>query len=326
MIKSVSYCVSQTRQTIARKDVESILKIDPNDPDLPIHISARVKALQIVIQNVGLDDEKREELIKAFKEYLEDVNLRRILLIPKDEFKEDHPALLLRYEVRFNSKRKAKKYKRQYKHFWRETAKRYRWGVVITLTIDPSKVSSIWEARYLAQQEFNRFMTWLKKFLRERAKKYGKDRKHLYVRFIEYQMNGRVHYHIVVFGTRWIKNEVKLAQENWRLGFVDVKTIINVRGKWRFKQKPKDYDEKYRRYLRRRKGTETDGGSPLYATPDVYFYFASNYSGIDDVGKLESFDEYDLLNMALHWVLNTRFWACSKELMLPSYSESWGDL
>jgi hypothetical protein len=294
------------------------LKVNADRPDLPPTVRAKVKALQLLIKNKELDDELEKEIIELFLEYIDDVTQKRIILIPKEEYRGELEPVILDYEVRFTSKRKAKRYKRQYRHFWEYTAKRYRWAVMITLTIDPSKINSIYEARYLAQEEFNRFMTWLKKFLKERARKYGKtDKIYLYVRFIEYQKNGRVHYHIIVFGTRWLRDENKLAKENWRLGFVDVQTLVNVRGKWRFKKKPKDYDEKYRRYRRHKTGKETDGGSPLFASPDVYFYFSSNYAGIEDPSQLESYDDYDLLNMALHWALNTRFWTNSKDLQLP---------
>jgi phage gpG-like protein len=318
LIKSPTPCVSQTRKLIGKRDPEAILRANVDDPTLPTTISAKLKALQILIKNKELDDKLRSEIIDLFKDYIDDVTQKRIILIPKEEYRDELEPLILGYEVRFTSKRKAKRYKEQYRYIWEATAKNYRWGVVITLTIDPEKIQSIYEARYLAQEEFNRFMTWLKKFLKERARKYGKSGKvYPYVRFIEYQMNGRVHYHIVVFGTRWVKHENEIAQKYWRLGFVDVQTIVNVKGKWRFKKKPKDYDERYRRYRERKTGKATDGGSPLYASPDVYFYFSAGYSGIEDSSQLESFDDYDLLQMALHWALNTRFWTNSKDLQLP---------
>jgi hypothetical protein len=310
--------VSQTRKQLRKKDPEAILKIDADRPDLPIYLSTKVKALQLLIKNKKLNEEQKKELIKLFKEYIEDVRQRRIILIPKKEYRGELEPIILDYEVRFTSKRKAKRNKRQYRHIWKDTAKRYRWAVVITLTIDPKKVPNLWEARYLAQAEFNRYMTGLNKFLTGRARKYGRRvRRYSYARFIEYQENGMIHYHHVVFGVRWIKNENELAQKNWRLGFVDVQTLVNVRGKWRFKKKPKDYDERYRRYKRHKTGKETDGGSPLYASPEVYFYFSSNYAGIEDPSQLESYDDYDLLNMALHWALNTRFWTNSRDLQLP---------
>jgi hypothetical protein len=319
LIKDKPSSVSQTRKQLSKKDPEAILKVDADRPDLPIYLSTKVKALQLLIKNKELNDELKREIIDLFKEYIEDVTQKRIILIPKEEYRGELEPVILDYEVRFTSKRKAKRYKRQYRHFWEYTAKRYRWAVMITLTIDPSKIDSIYEARYLAQEEFNRFMTWLMKFLKKRARKYGKANKiYLYVRFVEYQKNGRIHYHVIVFGVRWLKNEIKLAKENWRLGFVDVQTLVNVRGKWRFKKKPKDYDERYRRYKRHKTGKETDGGSPLHASPEVYFYFSSNYAGIEDVSQLESYDEYDLLNMALHWALNTRFWTNSRDLQLPA--------
>lgn len=318
LIKQPPPCVSQTRKLIGEKDPEAILRANADDPTLPTTLRTKLKALQILIKNKELDDELKEELVSLFEDYINDVTQRRIILIPRDEYKDVLDPLILGYEVRFTSKRKAKRYRRQFEHFWKATAKRYRWAVHITLTLDPQKIQNLWEARYLAQVEFNRFMTWLKKFLKERARKYGRTvERYTYVRFIEYQENGRVHYHLIVFGTRWIKHENELAQQNWRLGFVDVQTIVNVRGKWRFKQKPKDYDEKYRRWRERKTGKATDGGKPLFASPSVYFYFNSNCTGLTSSQDLEKFDDYDKLNIALHWALNTRFWTNSKDLQLP---------
>jgi len=317
IVRDVS--VSQTRKQLSKKDPDAILNAKADDVTLPPIISSKLKALQILIKNKELDDRSRKELEALFKEYIWTVLNNKIVLIPKDEYRDLLPWVVLDYEVRFTSKRKAKQYKRQYRYIWRYTAKRYRWAVMITLTIDPSKVKSIWEARYLAQQEFNRFMTWLKKFLKQRARRYGNVGKiFVYVRFIEYQKNGRIHFHVIVFGTRWIMHENELAKRYWRLGFVDVQTLVNKRGKWVFKQKPKDYDERYRRYRRHKTGKETDGGSPLQASPDVYFYFSANYAGIEDISQLYEYDEDDLLNMALHWALDTRFFTFSKELQLPS--------
>ncbi len=311
-------CVSQTRKTLAKKDPEKILRIDPDNPNLPFAISTRIKALQMLIRNKTLDQDLKRELIDLFKSYIDDVMEKRIILIPKEEYRDDLDPLILPYEVRFTSKRKKKEYERQYRHVWNVTAKKYRWAVMITLTLDPSLITSIWEARYLAQEQFNRFMSNLRRFLRNRAKKYGRTGvKYPYVRFIEYQTNGRVHYHVIIFGTRWIMNENEIAKRWWKIGFVDVQTLVNVKGKWRFKSKPKDYDERYRRFRQRKNKTATDGGTTLHASPEVYFYFANAYSGIESSEDLEGFDDYDLLNMALHWALNTRFFTISKTLKAP---------
>ena len=130
-------------------------------------------------------------------------------------------------------------------------------------------------------------------------------------------MNGMIHFHIVVFGTRWIMNENELVRKYRRLGFVDVQTLVNVRGKWRFKKKPKDYDERNRLTGDIKREGETNGGSPLYASPDVST-FHQIMRELKIPRSLRVLMTMIYLTWQLqHWALNTRFWTNSKDLQLP---------
>jgi hypothetical protein len=147
--------------------------------------------------------------------------------------------------------------------------------------------------------------------------KIRKKLKHM-IRFIEYQQNGLIHHHLIVFGVRWIKDEVELANKYWRLGFVDVKELINKNGRWVFKEKPKDYDQKAQKYqqIAELKGYSSSKSKKpqekpqlvMHNNPYVYFYFNVNTNIAENFEKL---DDYDKLNFALHWVLNTRFFTHS---------------
>ena len=308
-------CVSQTcprKQTlddfIRSKSMEEI-----DDMDISFSRKVKFKALKIVLETNNLTNDEKGELIGLFEQYLEDIDEKRLLFIDEDGEFQVKP-----YETRFNSDRMERKYKRFYRNIWKKAAKKYRWGVHATFTIDPKKFEgkNLKDIVKAAQKEFNRFMTWLKK---------KKGRKIEYVRFIEYQENGRVHYHVVFFGIRSIGNQELIGREYWRLGFVKARQIVNKRGKWVFTKKPDDYDDRYRRYRRLKTGKETDGGKIMSKDVSVYFYFNAGGNLMKDDGKaFDSLDDYDKLQFALHWALGTRFFTYSSffrsdgEIRIPS--------
>jgi len=92
---------------------------------------------------------------------------------------------------------------------------RFRYAVMITLTssgnISDGSVFS---------NEFNHFIIYLKRYLK------NKDLYYVVVR--EKQERGAYHYHVVLFGYKFIPFEV--LSEYWRLGFVWVSFISNRQG------------------------------------------------------------------------------------------------
>jgi hypothetical protein len=92
---------------------------------------------------------------------------------------------------------------------------RFRYAVMITLTpagnINDGSVFS---------NEFNHFIIYLKRYL--------KDKELYYVVVREKQLRGAYHYHMILFGYKFIPFEV--LTEYWRLGFVWVSFISNKEG------------------------------------------------------------------------------------------------
>lgn len=126
-------------RSTSKNDLEAILSVDLDSPDVPVHVRTKIKALRILIKNKELDEEKNKETIKLFEEYIGDVSQKKIILRPKEGYRNKLDFTIKDYEVRFASKRKLKRYKKQYEYFRKETAKRYRWAIYITLTIDPRR-------------------------------------------------------------------------------------------------------------------------------------------------------------------------------------------
>jgi hypothetical protein len=92
---------------------------------------------------------------------------------------------------------------------------RFRYAVMITLTAS----GNISDGSVFSN-EFNHFIIYLKRYL--------KDKNLYYVVVREKQMRGAYHYHVVLFGYKFIPFEV--LAEYWRLGFVWVSFISNREG------------------------------------------------------------------------------------------------
>jgi len=298
-------CVSQTCYNQDDCDIKNIYDLckkksieEIEQMDISFTRKLRFKALNIVLNTNELTNEQKSTLISLFEEYVDDVDSKRLIFI--DEIGE---LQVKNYETRFNSERKERKYKRFYRNIWKITVKKYRWGVHATFTINPAKFKdkNLKDIVKIAQKEFNRFFTWLKKV---------KGRKIEYVRFIEFQGNGRVHYHVIFFGIRSIGNQELIGEKYWRLGFVKARQIVNKRGKWVFIKKPGDYDERYRRYKRLKEKKEFDGGKVMNKDVSVYFYF-NVASNVSNPSTWEAMDDFDRLQLALHWALNTRLFTYS---------------
>jgi len=91
---------------------------------------------------------------------------------------------------------------------------RFHYALMITLT------SSEDVSGYIMKSELNRFFIYLKRYLKEKNLNYVVAR--------EVQNRGVYHYHIVIFGWKFIPVDVLAAF--WRLGFVWVSMITNQEG------------------------------------------------------------------------------------------------
>lgn len=91
-------------------------------------------------------------------------------------------------------------------------------GVFLTLTYDPRRNP---EGRdlYRAQRDEQHVPL----FLRRLSRRLGRSLKGQWVRKLEFQENGNVHFHLIILGSRWMDH--KIIEEAWGHGFVFVKSL-----------------------------------------------------------------------------------------------------
>ena len=313
--------LSQLCETLARMDKE------PNHP--------RLRALKRLTNTLMLSEEDKEYILEQFFSYIDDTNDRRLFFRLREEFLYDpedpDSYLILPYLHRFNRPNYWKKFNKTVRWIFQETAKRYKWAVHLTLTLDPFRHESNAEITVIAKKQLNSFLTNLRQ---ETKRKKGK--RLTYVCFIEFTQKGIIHFHIIIFGRRWIKKVKRIAESMWGLGYVWAYQLTVRNGKWTYpRKKPPDYQDKLRRFRENKDGLAQDGGKVMRNDASVYFYFAyPSTIGYGDGEKgdkdgyravtssdYEKLDDYYLTNFALLWAYNSRAMTHSRDLTPPKKEE-----
>lgn len=91
-------------------------------------------------------------------------------------------------------------------------------GVFVTLTYDPQRNPTGRDLYRLQRDEQH-----VPLFLRRLSRRLGVSLKGQWVRKMEFQQNGNVHFHLIILGRRWIDH--KILAEAWGHGFVHVKSL-----------------------------------------------------------------------------------------------------
>ena len=100
-------------------------------------------------------------------------------------------AITKPYATRFNSTSKQIDLRKTYEGAWQGGEKFHKIASFVTLTTDPKRFTNLWEANKHFQANWNKLITRLRKNT-------GKSLPYICVR--EFQKNGRVHFHIAIFG------------------------------------------------------------------------------------------------------------------------------
>jgi len=249
-----------------------------------------------------------ERLARHFSDYLEDVGKRVIVLRHLDEER----LLALSYKHRFRSLRRLM---RSFREAWFMLGAEYDIAVFFTVTMVPE--GSLLEVARRASESWNRFMSWLQKRLGFRPK---------YIAVLEFQTNGAVHIHSVLFGVRSIADYRELDSYLPSIGFGRIHEEYQVvkveKGKWVWRNKKpqgamaRGVDDYLGKYLE--KSFEGDFEDTLPASlKDI------EELGIDEDTPLllSSFDEETKrrlkwalapLKIALYFATNKRFFTCSR--------------
>lgn len=218
----------------------------------------------------------RERCIEDFAEYIRKVKRKKIVLAPnsdKDFFGE---TLYLDYKTRFTDTGRKVEALKKYEHCWDNASAKHKTGVLLTLTIDPKLQTSLWDCNRKASSMFNKLLSNITRKKGERPE---------YVNVFEFQKNGRVHLHVMLFGLFWVmpKEEMVALWKKYGMGeIIDFLSVKNDGDGWTWTRKqPRD----------------ADGKDP-----------------IDYLKKYLKKGLFDPEKLYQYWIYNTRFFSYSRKL------------
>ena len=256
---------------------------------------------------------------QAYGKYLDRINDQEIIV-----FDLDNPErfLLFPYRTRFNDDARARRNLDQYDAKFNEAEQFYDSAVFLTLTTDPAMHKTLWHANRHMSKAWNRFMSLVQKRERIarkdeltearvrdlkkaglansqinqhiRSRKFrrwltgqtaGKSYRPRYISVAEFQQNGLIHLHVLIFGKQWLALKESLAADWIRCGqgrIVDVCAVRRTEKGWTWtnpKQRPKDAKPGVdaRDYLRKylQKAVFDKLGFELYFACNRRFFTAS---------------------------------------------------
>jgi len=249
-----------------------------------------------------------KRLARHFLDYLADVSVRVIVLRHVDEDR----LLGLPYKHRFRSLRRLM---RSFREAWAILGADFDIAVFFTVTMEPR--GTLLETAQLASVALNRLMSWLQKRLGFRPK---------YIAVFEFQANGAIHIHMVLFGVRSVADYRELDRYLPTIGFGRIHEeyqIVKVeKGKWVWRNKKprgaqaRGVDDYLGKYLEKSLEADLEDAIPesLREIEEL---------GIDEGTPLlmSSFDEETRrrlkralapLKVALYFATNKRFFTCSR--------------
>lgn len=192
------------------------------------------------------------DCLQLFREYLEKINNLELCFEPLEGFFGD--TLVKPYATRFNSTPKQITLRENYEKAWKGGELQYDKASFVTLTTDPKRFKNLWDANKQFQANWNRLITYLRR-------KYKKELPYVCVR--EFQKNGRVHFHIAIFGVHLpptkknhpYNNPISKIWKRYGQGQItDVKSLILKDGVFQWEHdKPGDCkkDESPMKYLKK---------------------------------------------------------------------------
>ena len=240
----------------------------------------RTNSVKILDNVKTLSEEDRDEIKGEFQDYLEEVDNLKIILRRKatssSYIHSGGPKYkILSYNTRFTDKRIIVKNLTKMDAAFAHMSKRYKKGVHLTLTTDPKRFYSLYAANRHFSIAFNRYMSFLS---RKRGKRLP------YIAAYEYTKTGLLHAHILFFGISWLNYKHAITEDWNRCGQGTITyaySIKNDNGRWTYvRGKPSDLEKE------------------KTAADYLKKYLQKSVDNPEEA--------------MLYWVLNKRFFSCSR--------------
>lgn len=169
---------------------------------IPLCGPERLEAIHLTRNRIKVQS-IADECYDLFDSYNERVSDAVICLLPNPERDFLGPPLELPYKTRFNDDGRKVEQLNNYEEAWENASARHRRAIMITLTTDPKIQNSLWDANRKQGSNLNRLLSNL-------ARRFGG--RPTYINVNEFQKNGRLHLHIVIFGQSYIMNMKNLSR------------------------------------------------------------------------------------------------------------------
>lgn len=248
---------------------------------------------------------------------------------------DEHPEyLLIPYRTLYNSEQRVSDNWRRYQNAWEAASNNYSRAIQITLTTDPKRYDSLQEMADATSENFNRFMSWVRRRLADRCDELGTEGHNLrdcpnceeygdrpdYIKVLEWTDKGRPHLHVIMFGIDWLAPQHEIASEwgKYQAAVVDVRSCRRV---------PAGNEAGIRlddgntvRWM-----TSGDGeGNQKNEKAHQAKYLSEQMPANESVSQLQArVDDPDdhLWKTVMFWATGKRFWSCSEDLQIDDRDE-----
>ncbi|WP_440947873.1 rolling circle replication-associated protein [Methanosarcina sp. T3] len=226
------------------------------------------------------------ECIQLFSDYISRIRTENIeMAYSMDGDPVFARSVALPYKTRFTSMDRQNEIKEAYRSTWTTASKRHMKAVFLTLTAPP-RAGSLWDTNINMLKAWGKLRRFLDSFL---------ARGLTYICVREFQQNGRLHFHIIIFGTNWLL-PIKALKKIWvSYGGGPVMDICALR------QTPEGWT------WARRSPRDAAGKAPAGYLSDYLEKSMSPKSGLN------------------YWIYNIQFWTASQDIkQAPERYESKG--
>lgn len=171
--------------------------------------------------------EAKNEIDSLFKSYCSRVQQEKIILArAPDNDPVFASEIQIPYKTRFTSQQRQQENLNGFRAAFTKASRKHMKGVYLTLTAQPSASKTLWEANKELIQAWGKMDKFLIRHIPERADL-------ICVR--EFQQNGRLHFHILIFGINWLlhKSVIQYAWVKYGGGHIlDIHTVRQDPSGW----------------------------------------------------------------------------------------------
>lgn len=253
-----------------------------------------------------------------------------------------------KYKTRFTDNGRKATLREKYEELFSNGSILYKEATFLTLTTDPSKFPSMYDANQAMSKNWNKMATYIKKHFKNK----DKEKKITFINVREFQKNGRLHMHIIIFGVTLYQNLIdrnrgiftnRLIQNAWeKYGQGSITNTIplsfdkgtqeltwyrgNRPSDCKKNEKPEDYLKKYLRKALEGNPIRYNSEIPYEKALDDYLNEIFEISCKENIDTETATAILNAESLFQYFGNNCRFYTYSPRLMSEEYAQKQKEL